>query len=118
VERKPVRILFFEIGMAMDDYPPTIAHSPRLLCWSRNHVLSVEDQEALRAMLPQAGAVGFVRNGALLPRMGGHSDRPMDASQAVPFQSPPNLEREVRPFGLHTIALEAFFSFLLASCCL
>lgn len=65
----------------------------------RNHVLSVEDQEALRQMLPQAGAVGFVRNGALLPRMGGHSDRPMEASQAVPFQSPPNLEREViRPF--------------------
>jgi hypothetical protein len=35
------------------------------------HILSVEDQEALRGLLQQAGAVAFVRNGAILPRAGG-----------------------------------------------
>lgn len=33
-----------------------------------NHLKSVEDQEALRGMLKDAGLVGFVRDGAILPR--------------------------------------------------
>jgi hypothetical protein len=61
----------------------------------RAHILSVEDQEVLRSLLPSAGLVGFIRNGALLPRKSGHVDQPMDAATALPFQSPPTLEREV-----------------------
>ncbi|KAJ0392106.1 hypothetical protein P43SY_006081 [Pythium insidiosum] len=59
--------------------------------WS--HLHSVEDQEALRRMLPAAGLVGFVRNGAILPRESGASDRPLSKDKAVLFQSPPSLER-------------------------
>lgn len=33
-----------------------------------NHLNSVEDQEALRCMLKDAGLVGFIRDGAILPR--------------------------------------------------
>lgn len=33
-----------------------------------DHVKSVEDQEALRGMLKSAGLVGFIRDGAILPR--------------------------------------------------
>ncbi|CAM9329548.1 unnamed protein product [Choristocarpus tenellus] len=59
----------------------------------RAHILSVEDQEALRGSLRKAGVVGFVANGAILPRESGNSDRPMDASKAVRFKSPPSLEK-------------------------
>lgn len=61
----------------------------------RAHILSVEDQDVLRSLLPAAGLVGFVRNGAILPRKSGHLDLPMDAATALPFKSPPSLEREV-----------------------
>ncbi|CAN0388497.1 unnamed protein product, partial [Ectocarpus fasciculatus] len=59
----------------------------------RQHVLSAEDQEALRGSLRAGGVVGFVINGAILPRESGNSDRPMDATQAIPFTSPPSLEK-------------------------
>ncbi|CAM9695449.1 unnamed protein product, partial [Discosporangium mesarthrocarpum] len=35
----------------------------------------------LRGSLRAAGIVGFVLNGAVLPRESGNSDRPMDASK-------------------------------------
>lgn len=38
-------------------------------------------QEALRGSLRAGGVVGFVINGAILPRESGNSDRPMDATQ-------------------------------------
>lgn len=59
--------------------------------WS--HLRSIEDQETLRNMLKDAGLVGFIRNGAILPRESGASDRPLSSTKAVPFQSPVSLER-------------------------
>ncbi|CAN0422187.1 unnamed protein product, partial [Laminaria digitata] len=38
-------------------------------------------QEALRGSLRAANLVGFVINGAILPRESGNSDKPMDAAQ-------------------------------------
>lgn len=38
-------------------------------------------QAALRGSLRAGGVVGFVINGAILPRLSGNCDRPMDASQ-------------------------------------
>ncbi|KAI8808626.1 hypothetical protein BJ742DRAFT_771977 [Cladochytrium replicatum] len=58
---------------------------------------SIEDQENLRSLVCAAGLVAFVRNGAVLPRESGASDSPMNGSEAVPlvpFQSPPELEKE------------------------
>ena len=54
------------------------------------HIAAVEDQEALRAALDNAGLVAFVGNGASLPRRSGVDDRPL--SDAVVFRSPPSLE--------------------------
>lgn len=56
------------------------------------HVDAVEDQEALRAMLPAHGLVGFVPNGAVLVRESGASDRPMTSPPAVRFESPESLQ--------------------------
>lgn len=39
-----------------------------------------------------AGLVGFVINGAVLPRESGASDLPLTASGVVPFQSPASME--------------------------
>lgn len=52
----------------------------------RRHCDAVEDQVALRAGLAAAGLVGFVADGAVLPRRSGVDDRPL--LDAIPFQAP------------------------------
>jgi predicted ABC-class ATPase len=54
------------------------------------HAAAVEDQEALRRELRNAGLVAFVASGAVLPRQSGIDDRP--SAEAVEFESPPSLE--------------------------
>lgn len=56
------------------------------------HVESVEDQEWLQNRLESRNLVAFVPDGAILPRASGVDDRPMAASFAIPFQSPPRLQ--------------------------
>lgn len=50
-----------------------------------------DQQHAIRRYLREHGLVAFVKNGAILPRESGVSDKPMQRG-AVPFQSPPELE--------------------------
>lgn len=57
------------------------------------HVALHQDQEWLRARLPELGLVAFVGEGAILPRRAGDSDEPLRG--AVPFASPESLRREV-----------------------
>jgi len=54
----------------------------------RRHVETVEDADALRAMLPEAGLVAFVADGAILPRRSGVDPRPLREGIVVPFESP------------------------------
>ncbi|KAG7393473.1 hypothetical protein PHYBOEH_006061 [Phytophthora boehmeriae] len=58
------------------------------------HLHSVEDQEALRGMLKDAGLVGFVKDGAVLPRQSGATDLPLSRDKAIPFKSPKTLSKE------------------------
>jgi len=51
----------------------------------------VENQEQIRAQLPDRGLVAFVADGSILPRASGITQAPMNADQAVPFRSPPSL---------------------------
>jgi predicted ABC-class ATPase len=60
-----------------------------------DHVQLHRDQLELRDHLGEAGLIGFVGNGAILPRASGDSDRPMDSKSAVTFTSPPELEHTV-----------------------
>lgn len=63
------------------------------------HVLNVEDQEWVRSNLEIRGLVAFVPDGAILPRMSGDNDQPMDDSvkedgdnsKLVRFHSPDTL---------------------------
>ena len=62
------------------------------------HVLNVEDQEWVRSNLETRGLVAFVPDGAILPRMSGANDLPMDDtardgqdSKLVRFHSPDTL---------------------------
>jgi predicted ABC-class ATPase len=79
-----------------------VEHLPRImekgLLWRnqdqlklKNHIRSVEVQEALRNKLSGMELVAFVGNGAILPRASGADPRPMDVG-AVKFQSPPSLQ--------------------------
>ncbi len=48
-----------------------------------------EDQQAVRAMLPQMGLCAFLADGSVLPRQSGVSDKPL--KDAVVFRSPDSL---------------------------
>lgn len=50
-----------------------------------------EDAEALRSGLEGRRLVGFVADGARLPRRSGVDDRPLATDDVVPFASPPSL---------------------------
>ncbi|OMH83612.1 hypothetical protein AX774_g2775 [Zancudomyces culisetae] len=58
-------------------------------------VESIEDQEYCRSQLDKYGLVGFIRNGAILPRASGNSNLPMEKGKAVGFRSPPSLEVKI-----------------------
>ncbi|WGP06666.1 ABC-ATPase domain-containing protein [Bacillus subtilis] len=60
-----------------------------------DHVQLHRDQLELRSHLGEAGLIGFVGNGAILPRKSGDSDLPMKSFDAVVFTSPPELEHTV-----------------------
>ncbi|MEU2720413.1 ABC-ATPase domain-containing protein [Streptomyces smyrnaeus] len=57
----------------------------------RRFVETVEDSVALRDALPGLGLVGFVADGAVLPRRSGVDDRPATGGGVVPFASPDQL---------------------------
>ncbi|WP_344530488.1 ABC-ATPase domain-containing protein [Streptomyces albiaxialis] len=57
----------------------------------RRFVETVEDSVALRDALPGLGLVGFVADGAVLPRRSGVDDRPATGEGVIPFASPPEL---------------------------
>lgn len=61
----------------------------------QRHIDVAEDADALRGALRGRGLVAFVRDGAVLPRESGASDRPMRAGGVVAFTSPPALRVEM-----------------------
>lgn len=69
-----------------------------------DHVQLHRDQLELRSHLGEAGLIGFVGNGAILPRKSGDSDLPMKSSDAVVFTSPPELEHTVELSSGRTVA--------------
>lgn len=58
----------------------------------QHHVESIADQVWLQNQLEAKNLVAFIRNGAVLPRISGNDDRPMDFNSAVKFESPKRLE--------------------------
>ena len=56
----------------------------------KNAIELCEDQQYIRAKLPELGLCAFLANGSILPRQSGISDRPME--HAVPFCSPASME--------------------------
>lgn len=52
-----------------------------------NHIISCQDQEYLRTViLDKMNLAAFVPNGAILPRVSGVDDRPMNKNDAIPFE--------------------------------
>ncbi|KAI7966106.1 hypothetical protein MJO29_001854 [Puccinia striiformis f. sp. tritici] len=77
-------------------------HVDRGLVWAKEieseaaaWVETVEDQDALRNLVTEAGLTAFIGNGSILPRQSGASALPMPSSTPglIPFKSPPTLER-------------------------
>lgn len=55
------------------------------------HVALLRDQEAVRKQLTERKFIAFIGNGAILPRLSGDSDLPLNEG-AIPFESPKSLE--------------------------
>jgi len=55
---------------------------------ARPFVDCIENQQHLRTQLREHHLVAFIRDGSILPRESGASDRPMRQKNAVPFQAP------------------------------
>ena len=60
----------------------------------KKHIECVEDQEFLRAQLPTENLAAFVRDGAILPRVSGADDCPMDRNNVTLFKSPETMSVE------------------------
>ena len=63
---------------------------------ARRHLFAAEDSDMLRRTLPGLGLVAFIPEGAIVPRAGGTDDRPLEASRAEPFRTPPGLRVTVQ----------------------
>ncbi|MFC1878062.1 ABC-ATPase domain-containing protein [Thermodesulfobacteriota bacterium] len=61
----------------------------------KTHIHMAEDADALRNELDDLGLVGFVANGALLPRTSGIDPAPLAEDRAVRFQSPDTLQKDI-----------------------
>jgi len=108
-------------GLLLADLPALLAAALTVnetapdLAALRRHQDIVEDHAALTRLVVDHGWVAFVANGAILPRRGGHDDRPLEGSllfggspleegarrnppptaPVIAFRAPPSLEREV-----------------------
>jgi predicted ABC-class ATPase len=86
------------IAMLLDELPKVVDaalyHSNLDAKRVRQHVESVEDQDALRHWLSDAGLVAFIADGSLLPRASGVDDRPL-TRDALRFETPESLARTV-----------------------
>ncbi len=85
--REAMEIFFKEIPVLVDKSLFYRSHDPSAV---RAHVEVAEDQEYLRAMLPQKRLVAFIGDGAILPRRSGVDDRPLEPN-AIPFRYPREL---------------------------
>ena len=56
-----------------------------------DHAAANEDAEALRQSLGRLGLIGFVADGARLPRRSGVDDRPLEGGNVVAFSSPSSM---------------------------
>ena len=58
----------------------------------QNFIEVCEDQDYLRKSLKDNDLISFIKNNSILPRRSGVSDSPLQASEAIAFKSPPELE--------------------------
>ncbi len=59
------------------------------------HIETAEDADFLRNEIEGLGCVSFIAEGSVLPRASGVDPGPMNADEAVPFESPPSLRMDV-----------------------
>jgi len=61
-----------------------------------DHLKLAEDQDFLRNTLKSMKLVGFVADGAILPRKSGASDEPLSTSDVVTFESPASMRVSIQ----------------------
>ncbi len=86
--RAAERLLLDTLPALVQSTLPHRAHSPETLA---RHAHVNEDADFMRSQLDERGLVAFIADGSILPRRSGIDDRPLDADQATPFESPPAL---------------------------
>ena len=81
-------------ALLMEDLPRLVAsalhYQPQWCADLEQHIITVENANALRQQLAEQSLVAFIANGSVLPRRSGVDARPSET--AIPFQSPKSLE--------------------------
>ena len=86
--RAAERLLLDTLPALVQSTLPRHAHAAETLV---RHAHVNEDADHMRGQLDGRGLVAFIADGSILPRRSGIDDRPLPASRATPFESPPGL---------------------------
>ncbi|TXB68378.1 ABC-ATPase domain-containing protein [Phaeodactylibacter luteus] len=86
------------VAVLLEELPAIVARSLPFAAQEegplREHLLTNEDADALRAQLDEMGLAAFIADGAILPRASGVDQRPL--AGGIPFESPPSLRVEAK----------------------
>lgn len=87
------------LELLTDDLPAVVRASLLFSAFDADtvelHAATNEDASALRDAITDRGLIGFIADGARLPRRSGVDDRPLDPADVVPFESPDSLRVEI-----------------------
>ena len=61
----------------------------------QTHINVAEDSDYLRGQLESLGLIGFIADGAILPRESSTSDKPLERPDAIEFRTPDSLTLEI-----------------------
>jgi len=96
ISKNAIRIFFNDIPAAMK----SMVYDNKDYEIVRKHVSTYEDAEFIREKMKKMGIVSFIKNGSILPRESGISEKPL--KNAVPFISPETMFVEFdAPNGKH-----------------
>jgi len=90
--RQAIAVFFDELPLIVDR---SLFYGKLNRAELQKHIETTEDQESLRLQLEENKLVAFIANGAVLPRLSGVDDRPLDKN-ALAFQAPEPLSYSIK----------------------
>jgi len=84
-----IKMLFDQIPKLVEE---SLFHKNLDKAEIKKFIEACEDQDCLRSQLNKNKIISFIKNGSILPRRSGVSDKPLPEANTILFKSPPELE--------------------------